>query len=245
MYTVGELSRLTRVTVRALHHYDEIGLCCPSARSAAGYRLYAEADVLRLHEVLLLRELGMPLADIAAAIDQAGSRDELLRRHRQALIDKRGRIDAMVAAIDAALAPPEGGAAMKPEDLKSLFHGFDPSLYEEEAKQRWGNSAAYQESMRRTRTYGPREWQEIQREVGAIYARFVEHMQAGASPSDPAVQVVVAEHRAHLDRWFYPCSKQLHKGLGDMYVADPRFTQSIDQVAPGLAQFMREAIAAS
>jgi DNA-binding transcriptional MerR regulator len=66
MYTVGELSRLTGVTVRALHHYDEIGLCCPSARSAAGYRLYADGDVLRLQQVLLLRELGMPLSQIAA-----------------------------------------------------------------------------------------------------------------------------------------------------------------------------------
>ena len=70
-------------------------------------------------------------------------------------------------------------------------------------------------------------------------------MQAGAAPSDPAVQVVVAEHRAHIDRWFYACGKELHKGLGEMYVADPRFTQNIDKVAPGLAQFMCEAIAAS
>jgi DNA-binding transcriptional MerR regulator len=245
MYTVGELSRLTGVTVRALHHYDEIGICCPSARSAAGYRLYADADVLRLQQVLLFRELGMPLQEIATAIDQAASREDLLRRHRNTLVDKRGRLDAMVAAIDAALENLKGGTGMQPEDVKSLFSGFDPSLYEEEVKQRWGNTEAYKESMRRTKKYGPPEWEEIQREVGAIYARFVEQMHAGASPSHPAVQVLVAEHRTHIDRWFYACSKEMHKGLGEMYVSDPRFTQNIDKIAAGLAQFMRKAIAAS
>jgi DNA-binding transcriptional MerR regulator len=245
MYTVGELSRITGVTVRALHHYDEIGLCCPSARSAAGYRLYAEADVLRLQQVLLFRELGMPLQEISTAIDRAGSRGDLLRRQRQTLIEKRGRLDGMVAAIDAALNNLEGEIDMQPEDVKSLFSGFDPSVYEGEVKQRWGKTDAYKESMRRTKKYGPPELEEIQREVGAIYGRFVERMNAGALPSDPAVQVVVGEHRAHIDRWFYACSREMHKGLGEMYVADPRFTENIDKIAPGLARFMREAIAAS
>jgi DNA-binding transcriptional MerR regulator len=245
MYTVGELSRLTGITVRALHHYDEIGLCRPSARSAAGYRLYNDDDVLRVQQVLLFRELGLPLPEIGAAIDAAASRADLLRRHRETLIEKRGRLDAMVAAIDAALTTLATGATMQPDDVKSLFHGFDPSLYEEEAKTRWGDTDAYKESMRRTQKYGKPEWEAIQREAQEIYQRFVERMRAGASPADPSVQVVVAEHRAHLDRWFYPCSKQLHKGLAELYVADPRFTENIDKVAPGLARFMREAIAAS
>jgi DNA-binding transcriptional MerR regulator len=245
MYTVGELSRLTGITVRALHHYDEIGLCSPSARSAAGYRLYDDDDVFRLQQVLLFRELGLPLAQIATAIDQAASREDLLRHHRQTLIQKRERLDAMVAAIDAALKTIKGGAQMRADDVKSMFGGFDPSLYEEEAKKRWGDTDAYKESMRRTKKYGKPEWEAIQREVGEIYRRFVEQMRAGASPADPAVQAVVAEHRAHLDRWFYSCSKELHKGLGEMYVADPRFTENIDKFAPGLAQFMRDAIAAS
>src|SRR5262245_55681343 len=88
-FTVGELSRLTGVTVRALHHYDEIGLVRPSQRTTAGYRMYAEVDVLRLHQVLLFRELGLPLDEIAAAIEEEGSQEELLRRHREVLVTKR------------------------------------------------------------------------------------------------------------------------------------------------------------
>ena len=245
-FTVGELSRLTGVTVRALHHYDEIGLVRPSQRTAAGYRLYDDPDVLRLQQVLVLRELGVPLDEIGAAIDQATDRAALLRKHRAALIDKRGRIEAMVAAVDAALEVLEKGrTAMQPEDWKAMFDGFNPEDYEEEARQRWGNTEAYKESARRTKQYGKPEWEAIRRESEAIYARLAALMQQGAAASDPAVQAAVEDHRMHLDRWFYPCSRQMHHGLGEMYVADPRFTANLDKVAPGFAQFLRDAIAAS
>src|SRR3954462_4391959 len=102
-FTVGDLAKLTGVTVRALHHYDEIGLVRPSQRTAAGYRLYTDADVLRLQQVLLFRELGLPLEEIASAIDATDSREELLRQHRHVLLAKRARLDAMLAALDAAL----------------------------------------------------------------------------------------------------------------------------------------------
>src|SRR6476620_5588997 len=112
-FTVGDLARLTGVTVRALHHYDEIGLVRPSERTAAGYRLYTDADVYRLQQVLLFRELGMPLDEIASAIDQVDGREALLKQHRDALVEKRNRLDAMVAAVDAALA--NKGRMMQPD----------------------------------------------------------------------------------------------------------------------------------
>jgi DNA-binding transcriptional MerR regulator len=96
--TVGDLSRASGVTVRTLHHYDEIGLCRPSHRTAAGYRLYEQADVLRRHQVLVLRELGLPLDEIAARHRRGADRAELLRRHREALVVKRGQLDAMLTA---------------------------------------------------------------------------------------------------------------------------------------------------
>src|SRR6187399_1491915 len=104
MRTVGDLARLTGVTVRTLHHYDEIGLVRPSQRTDAGYRLYDDADVHRLQQVLLFRELGLPLHEIAAAIDQATPRDEVLRQHRDVLLAKRARIDTMLASLDTTLA---------------------------------------------------------------------------------------------------------------------------------------------
>jgi MerR family transcriptional regulator, thiopeptide resistance regulator len=244
-FTVGDLARLTGVTVRALHHYDEIGLVKPSQRSAAGYRLYGARDVLRLQQVLVLRELGVPLDEIAAAIDGAADRAALLRSHRAALVEKRGRIDAMVAAVDAALRVLEEGNEMKPEDFKQLFDGFDPGEYEEEARERWGNTEAYKETMRRTKQYGRAEWEAIKRESDEINVRLRDLMLQGAAPSDPAVQAAVDDHRLHIGRWYYPCSKEAHRGLGEMYVADPRFTENLDKVAPGFARFLRDAIAAS
>lgn len=245
-FTVGELSRLTGVTVRALHHYDEIGLCRPSQRSAAGYRIYDEHDVLRLQQVLVFRELGVPLDEIGAAIDDASDRAALLRKHRAELARKRAQIDAMLAAVDAALGVLEkGNTTMQPEDFKALFDGFNPEDYEEEARARWGETDAYKESARRTKQYGKPEWEAIRRESEAIYARLAQLMQQGAAVSDPAVQAGVEEHRRHIERWFYPCSKQMQHGLGEMYVADPRFTANLDKVAPGFARFLRDAIAAS
>lgn len=246
-FTVGELSKLTGVTVRALHHYDEIGLVRPSQRSAAGYRLYDEADALRLQQVLVLRELGVPLDEIGPAIDAAADRAALLRKHRAQLAEKRGRLDAMLAAVDAALEVLERGKqTMTTEDWKTMFDGFNPAEYEDEARARWGHTDAYQESARRTKQYGKPEWEAIRTESEEIHARLAQLMQQGAAVSDPAVQAAVEDHRKHLERWFYPCSKQMHKGLGEMYVADPRFTATLDKKGgEGFARFFRDAIAAS
>jgi DNA-binding transcriptional MerR regulator len=244
-FTVGDLARLTGVTVRALHHYDEIGLVRPSQRTAAGYRLYTDADVLRLQQVLLFRELGLPLDEIAGAIDATESREDLLRQHKGVLLAKRARLDAMLAALDAALVATEKGQPMQPDDVKQLFDGFDPAEYEDEATERWGDTDAYKESARRTKSYGKAEWSTIQAESAAIYQAIADHMKAGTPITDASVQALVDEHRGHIDRWFYPCSREMHKGLGAMYVADPRFTANLDKVAPGFAQYLSDAIAAS
>jgi DNA-binding transcriptional MerR regulator len=246
MFTVGELSKLTGVTVRTLHHYDEIGLVRPSARTAAGYRLYDDDDVLRLQQVLLFRELGLPLPEIAAVLDDPEyRRDDVLRRHREVLVAKRTRLDAMVAALDAALAQQQKGHAMKPEDVKSLFDGFDPAQYEAEAEERWGNTDAYKESQKRVKRYGKADWDAIKAEGDAIYRKLADLMAAGTPASDPTVQAAAEEHREHISKWFYPCSKEIHRGLGEMYIADPRFTANLDRYAPGFAQFLRDAFAAS
>src|SRR5688572_2427300 len=165
-FTVGELAKLTGITVRTLHHYDEIGLVVPSQRTTAGYRLYDDADVIRLQQVLLFRELGLPLDEIAFAIAEAGTRDELLRKHREVLVVKRSRIDAMLSALDSALGALEKGHAMQPDDVKQMFGGFDPSQYDDEVKERWGDTDAYKESMRRTKQYGKAEWDQIQNAWG-------------------------------------------------------------------------------
>ena len=151
----------------------------------------------------------------------------------------------MVAAVDAALVTLEKGHPMQPDDVKQMFDGFDHSQYEEEAKQRWGDTDAYKESMRRTNKYGKAEWDQIQTDWQKIYADLAALMKANTPVADPTVQALVEAHRAHIDRWFYPCSVDMHKGLGAMYVQDARFAANLDKVAPGFAQYLADAIAAS
>ncbi|MBV8759423.1 MAG: MerR family transcriptional regulator [Deltaproteobacteria bacterium] len=245
-FTVGELAKLTGVTVRTLHHYDELGLVRPSGRTAAGYRIYEERDVLRLQQVLLYRELGLALEQIAGVIDDPGfSRGEALRAHRAALVERRGRIDAMLAAVDAALRLEKEDAVMKDQDVSTMFGGFDHSQYEEEVRQKWGETDSYKESARRTKGYGKAEWEQIRRDWEAIYARLAELMREGAAADDARCKGVVEAHRAHIDRWFYPCSVEMHAQLAEMYVSDPRFTANLDKVAPGFARYLRDAIVAA
>jgi MerR family transcriptional regulator, thiopeptide resistance regulator len=244
-FTVGELSKLTSITVRTLHHYDEIGLCRPSQRTAAGYRLYDDRDVLRLQQILVFRELGLPLDEIAAAIDAEPDRAGLLRRHRAALVEKRGKLDAMLAAVDSALDRLAGETTMQDDDVKQMFDGFDPGQYDAEVEQRWGTTEAYKESARRTTGYTKADWDRYRAESAANGEKLAALMRAGSPVTDPAVQAAVTEHRMLIDRWFYSCSTEMHKALGSMYVTDPRFTENLEKLGAGYAQYLSDAIAAS
>lgn len=126
---------------------------------------------------------------------------------------------------------------MQPEDFKQLFDGFDPSAYDAEAEARWGSTDAYQESARRTKQYGPPEWTQIKAEATAITTRMVALMTAGADPTSAPVQAVLADHRAHISKWFYPLAIALQQQLGQLYVTDPRFTANLERAAPGLAAY--------
>ncbi len=220
-FTVGELAKLTGITVRTLHHYDEIGLCRPSQRTRAGYRVYDDRDVLRLQQVLVFRELGLPL------------------------VEKRGKLDAMLAAVDSALDRLAGAITMQDDDVKQMFEGFDPAQYDAEVRARWGTTAAYKESARRTQGYSKADWDRYKAEAAANGEKRAALMRAGTPVTDPAVQAAVTEHRMLIDRWFYSCSTEMHKALGSMYVTDVRFTENLDKLGAGYAQYLSDAIAAS
>jgi len=147
MKTVGEVSELARVTVRTLHHYDELGLLSPSERSEAGYRLYSYDDLARLQEILIWRALGFPLAEIASLLDDPDN-DRLgaLERQRELVGREMNRLEALADAVDAAIAAERNGT---PIEETKMFDGFDPTEYEDEARERWGDAEAYQQSARR------------------------------------------------------------------------------------------------
>jgi hypothetical protein len=131
---------------------------------------------------------------------------------------------------------------MKMEDL---FEGFDPSRYEDEARQQWGESEAFVESERRTRRYTPDDWKALKAEQAAVYDAAYSALQTGRHPSDEAVMDIAERHRRSIDRWFYPCSHSMHRGLATMYESDDRFRQSIDRHGQGLTSFLAEAIRAN
>jgi hypothetical protein len=126
-----------------------------------------------------------------------------------------------------------------------MFEGFDHTQYEDEARERWGDTEAYRESARRTAAYGDREWQSIKDESAEINRAFVALLEAG-EPADGADARAVAErHRQHISRWFFEVSPTFHRGLAEMYISDPRFTANYEQQATGLAQYVHDAIVAN
>jgi DNA-binding transcriptional MerR regulator len=242
-YTVGDVAKLARVSVRALHHYDEIGLLKPSGRSKSGYRLYTDSDLAELQQVLVFRELGFTLEDIGRILRDPGfDRREALIAQRALLMEKGARLAAMVSLVDKTLASLEKGKAMKPEEL---FGDFDPAAHEEETAKRWGDTPHYAESKRRTKTYTKEDWKAIRDEAAQIAEALGEALASGVAPNDDAAIDLAERARLHIDRWFYPCSHAMHVALGQMYVTDPRFTQVYDRIRPGLAEFVCSAIKAN
>lgn len=243
--TVGDVARLTGLTVRTLHHYDEIGLLVPSARTEAGYRMYGEAEMLRLHDILVLREAGLPLDEIARLLDDPG-RDvgSSLRLHRRQLTARVTDLERRIEAIDRLIERTETGETMDDELLAELFEGFDPAVHQDEARERWGHTDAYAVSQARVKTLEADDWRMLKREGDEITEGFARLLRSGVAPdSDEAAQLVKAQ-RDHMSR-FYPVTPEMHRGLGDMYVEDARFRETYDSVEPGLAAYIRDAILAA
>jgi DNA-binding transcriptional MerR regulator len=245
-YQVKEVAELAGVTVRALHHYDEIGLLVPSARSEAGYRLYDDDDLLRLQQILIGRELGMSLETIRRSLDDpAFDRREALLSQRAELAARSERTAAMIRAIDAALTVIEE-KSMGKVDFKKIFDGFDPADHAAEAEQRWGSTHAHKASIERTKGYTEADWVRFRDEQGAIYADARAAQLAGVPPHDPRAMDVAERHRLSFDRWFYPCSPKMHARLADMWETDSRFETNIDKHGgAGLTKFLAAAVRAN
>jgi DNA-binding transcriptional MerR regulator len=243
---VGEVAALAGVTVRTLHHYDRIGLVQPSARSAAGYRRYAAADLDRLHQVLLYRELGFGLEEIATLLDdpEADPAAHLRRQHRL-LRERIERTQAVVAAVEKEMEARAMGISLTPEERFEIFGDGLSEEYQAEAEERWGETEAWAQSQRRTAAYDKQDWLRIKAEADDVERRFAEAMRSGAAADSPQALDLAEEHRQHIGRWFYDCPPAMHAGLGRMYVEDERFAAHYEQVAPGLARYVSTAVQAN
>ena len=241
-YSVGRVAELSGVTIRTLHHYDDIGLLSPGGRSEAGYRVYEEADLERLQRILFYRELGFTLKGISTILDDPNT-DSMghLRRQRRLLVERIERLDAMVDAIDYEMEAKTMDIKLTPEERFEVFGEFRPEDHAEEAERRWGETEAYKESNRRVSRYTKEDCLTLKAEEDEIRNRLAAAFEAGLAPDSEEAMAAAEAHRQHISRWFYECTYDIHRGLTDMYVSDERFRSNYDTQTPGLAAYIKEA----
>ena len=243
VWTIVEVARASGVTSRTLRHYDSIGLLPPAGVGANGYREYGAEELLRLQQVLVLRELGMPLEEIRAVLDSQRDRLVALREHHARLVAERDRLAVVAATVARTIADlehDEGNAIMTVDRPENLFEGFDQARYAEEARERWPEQAASSE--RYTAGLSAEDQEAMQRAWTAQMMRMAELRDAGAAPSDERVQAEVQVVYDGIRPMWTPTAAAF-RGLGATYVDDSRFTETFDRVSPGLAAFYRDAMA--
>lgn len=244
--TVGAVADLTGVSVRTLHHYDHIGLVVPSVRTTAGYRGYTDADVERLHVVLVYRAAGLPLDEIRVLLDDPEV-DGLarLRRQHALLLERAEGLQRTIKAVEELMDAHRSGIQLTAEEQVEIFgttaFGAD---YAVEAEQRWGDTDAWKQSQRRVSQLTKQDWIDLKAEGDRLLADLAAAKRAGVRPGSPEGDTLAARHRASIER-FYECGGEMHRGLVQMYLADARFRAYYDDVEPGLAQFVHDVVIAS
>lgn len=245
-YTVHELAQLSGVSVRTLHHYDELHLV-QAQRGKNNYRRYGSAEVDRLQQVLLYRECGMALADIKRLLDSpAFDAASALGGHLCELRSQQKHIEGLIASVEKTLACMKGNEPMKDEEKFQAFKkdliGENEKKYGEEVRERWGDAAA---DASNAKVMGMSE-EQYQRTQG-LEAQMKEALLAGMETGDAAgsdAQRAADLHRQWLCNFWKDgtYSKEAHRGLTEAYVADERFKVYYEAVAPGAAAFLRDAV---
>ena len=240
--TVGEVSTLLGVSVRALHHWDETGLVHPSRRSAAGYRLYCEADIMRIQQVLVYRQTGMNLADIKMVLDEPET-DAMthLRRQRELVQGQVSHLQQMLNSIDMVMEIHQSGARISVAEMAEIWGtDWDP-VYVEEARAQWGDTPEWAESYQRKARMSRADWVQAHEETVALETALAEAMRSGVEPGSPEANALARWHRKDFNRWFeVSTSKQVLIARG--YVADERYARYYDKRAPGLAAWLKDVI---
>ncbi|MFK8910459.1 MerR family transcriptional regulator [Streptomyces sp. YS-3] len=244
-WSIADVARMSGVTSRTLRHYDEIGLLPPAWIGSNGHRHYEEADLLRLQQILLMRELGLGLREIQAVLDSQVDRVAVLREHHRRLLAERDRLATLARTVGrtiAELEENEDTTMAKINRPENLFEGFEATDTETEAEVREKWPEAWEQSRQAVETMTPDDTEHWQREVTAQMIRFAEFMVAGTPVTDPAVQAETHLHYQGVCRFWTP-NAAAYKGLGQTYVDDPRFRENFDRIADGLAVYQRDAMA--
>ncbi|MGW6722710.1 MerR family transcriptional regulator [Streptomyces sp. NPDC054995] len=240
--TVGQVAARLDVTVRALHHWDGIGLARPSLRTVAGYRLYTAGDLERLHRIVVYRELGLGLDRIRAVLDDTTA-DALgaLRAQRTQVAERIDRLQRLGAGLDRMIEAHEGGPLLTDEQQVAIFGpGWDPDG-PAQARRRYGDTTQWRQYAERSASRGPQEWQAVADAVAGLDRALGEAMDAGVPPGSPEANRLVDRHREVFAAYF-PLTRQMQVCLGRMYEADVGFAAHYDGIRPGLAMWFRRLI---
>jgi DNA-binding transcriptional MerR regulator len=248
--TVKQLAAISGVTVRTLHHYDEIGLLTPAAVGANGYRYYGRGELLRLQRILFHRELGVPLGSIAELLDLEGQ-DQIgvLRQHREKLETERERYRVLIETIDRTITDLEGGKFMANADL---YQGFSPEKqagYEAWLIERYGEPlrigiAHAKTSYSRLSPAGRKEFLQTQgTELQQLEEALAGALRNGIDPASDGIDLLTARHRAWVAAmWGRPCSAKSYAGLADLYLAHPDFMARYESIEKGFAEYLARAM---
>ena len=238
-YTVKQIAKLAGVSARTLHYYDEIGLLKPASLGENGYRYYDEDSLLRLQQILIFRELDMPLEQIKRIM---GRRDfdviTALQGHKQELRKRIAQMQRLISTVERTIRHLQGEEEMSEQELFEGFSEEQQAEYEKEAMQMY-DPETVKASNARWRAYSAAEKQRIFDEGNAVYQSFIQAMPLG--PASPQAQSAVEAWRRHMDYFWTPAVEQL-LFLAQGYVDEPRFRATFDKMHPALAEFIRDAV---
>lgn len=243
--TVGQAAARLGVTIRTLHHWDEVAVARPSARSVAGYRLYTSGDLERLRRVLVYRELGLDLDAIRdvlddAAIDVAAA----LRAQRAQLAERITKLNALSDDLARMAEAHERGILISAQEQAAAFGPRWNPDWPAEARHRYGDSPEWRQFAERSASRTAADWGRVARATTALDQDLAAAMDVGVEPGDVEANVLVERHREVLSAYF-PITRQMQVCLGRMYEADPAYAAHYDGVHEGLASWLRRSIEAS
>ncbi|RTE04866.1 MerR family transcriptional regulator [Paenibacillus whitsoniae] len=244
-YTVQHLGKLAGVSTRTLRYYDEIELLKPARINSSGYRIYGQAEVDRLQQILFYRELGVGLEEIKAILAQPDfSPADALKSHRELLLDKRRQLDLLITNVDRTIAAAEGRMVMSD---KQKFEGFKQKLiddnesrYGKEVREKYGEDAVNR-SNQKVKNMTQQQHEEITHLTEEVLTTLAHAYQTG-DPGSELAQKAAGLHKQWLCFYWDQYSPEAHRGLAQMYVDDERFKAYYDAKQPGAAEFLRDAI---
>lgn len=239
-YSVQKLANLAEISVRTLHYYDQIDLLKPARTESNGYRYYEEPELLRLQQILFFRELDFPLEEIKRVLASPRFDMKAALGDQKRLIQlKQARLEGLIQTIDKTIKKLNKEENMQDEELYGNFSKEEMDKYAKEAKERWGHTEAFKQSQERVQKMGKAGLAKVIEEAGALTKEIAAAMAKGADPKSEDVQKLIARHYDGL-RHFYEPNLNMYRGMAKMYVDDPRFKTNYENVAVGLAEYMRD-----